>query len=164
MWERKFERAIFIDRDGVINYDPGKYTCNIDEFEILENTLTSLKSFWDAGYGLIVITNQAGIAKGLYTESDLRAMHGYLQGECNLRGFAIDAFYHCPHHPDFTGKCLCRKPGSLMLEKGLHHFQLKPENCVMFGDKERDMEAAAAVGIKGIQIPTNKGIHTGMVF
>lgn len=163
MSQRKFEKAVFIDRDGVINRDPGDYTCSIEEFEILPGVLENLKLLWDHGYGLIVITNQAGIAKKLYTESDLDAMHLYLQGECNLKGFAIDAFYHCPHHPDFTGKCLCRKPGSLMIEKALHRYKLDPASCVMVGDKQRDMDAAANAGVKGILVDTNKGITAEMI-
>jgi len=158
MSERKFEKAIFLDRDGVINADPGNYTCSVEEFDILPNTLERLKNFYDLGYGLIVITNQGGMAKGLFTESDVYAMHQYLQGECVLRGFSIDAFYFCTHYPVFTGKCLCRKPGSLMVEKALHHFQLKPENCVMIGDKQRDMDAAAGAGVKGLLVETNAGI------
>ncbi len=163
MSERKFEKAVFIDRDGVVNHDPGDYTTHVNQFDILPDVLENLKQLWDAGYGLIVITNQAGISKGLYTESDLTAIHNYLQGSCNKLGFAIDAFYHCPHHPEYFGRCLCRKPGSLMVEKALHRFNLKPENCIMIGDKPRDMEAAAGAGVKGVLVETNHGIKASMV-
>jgi D-glycero-D-manno-heptose 1,7-bisphosphate phosphatase len=156
---RHFEKAVFLDRDGVINHDPGDYTTSLDEFEILPGTIETLKKWFDAGYGLIVITNQGGIDRDLYSEDTVIAMHQYLQGMCNLHGFAIDAFYYCVHYPLVTGKCLCRKPGSLMVEKALHKFALKPENCVMIGDRERDVEAANGAGVKGVLIEVNTGLE-----
>jgi D-glycero-D-manno-heptose 1,7-bisphosphate phosphatase len=156
---RHFEKAIFLDRDGVINHDPGDYTTSLSEFDVLPGTIETLKKWFDEGYGLIVITNQGGIDKDLYTEDTVTAMHQYLQGLCNLEGFAIDAFYYCVHHPEISGKCLCRKPGSLMVEKALHRFRLQPKNCVMIGDRERDVLAAEGAGVKGIQIDVNTGLQ-----
>ncbi|MBL7811576.1 MAG: HAD family hydrolase [Bacteroidetes bacterium] len=155
---RTFEKAVFLDRDGVINHDPGDYTTTLDDFEILPGTVEKLKIWWQSGWGLIVITNQGGIDKGMYSASEVRAMHQYLQGLCAAQGFAIDAFYFCPHHPEYSGKCLCRKPGSLMIEKAMHHFQLKPANCVMLGDRERDMDSASGAGVRGVLLPINRGI------
>lgn len=155
---RHFEKAVFLDRDGVINHDPGDYTTSLNEFEILPGTIEILKKWFDEGYGLIVITNQGGIDRDLYTEDTVIAMHQYLQGMCNLQGFAIDAFYYCVHHPLKTGNCLCRKPGSLMVEKALHKFNLMPQNCVMIGDRERDVQAAEGAGVRGIQIEINTGL------
>ncbi len=155
---RQFEKAVFLDRDGVINHDPGDYTTSLEEFEILPDTIETLKRWFDEGYGLIVITNQGGLDRDLYKEDDVIAMHQYLQGMCNLQGFAIDAFYYCVHHPLFTGKCLCRKPGSLMVQKALHKFNLRPEKCVMIGDRERDVEAAEGAGMRGILIEVNTGL------
>lgn len=155
---RNFEKAVFLDRDGVINHDVGNYTTSLKEFEVLPGVLDILKKWFDQGYGLIVITNQGGIDKGLFTEDTVTAMHQYLQGLCNLNGFAIDAFYYCIHHPEASGKCLCRKPGSLLVEKALHRFGLKPENCFMIGDRERDVEAAAGAGVKGMLTEQNRGI------
>jgi D-glycero-D-manno-heptose 1,7-bisphosphate phosphatase len=155
---RHFEKAIFLDRDGVINHDPGNYTTSLAEFEVLPETIETLKKWFDEGYGLVVITNQGGLDKDLYDENAVIAMHQYLQGLCNLQGFAVDAFYYCVHHPEISGKCLCRKPGSLMVEKALHRFNLKPENCVMIGDRERDVMAAQGAGVRGIQITVNSGL------
>lgn len=157
-YARQFEKAVFLDRDGVINHDPGDYTTSLEEFEILPDTIETLKRWFDEGYGLIVITNQGGLDRDLYKEDDVIAMHQYLQGMCNLQGFAIDAFYYCVHHPLVTGKCLCRKPGSLMVEKALHRFHLKPQNCVMIGDRERDVLAAEGAGVRGIKIDVNTGL------
>jgi D-glycero-D-manno-heptose 1,7-bisphosphate phosphatase len=158
---RNFEKAIFLDRDGVINYDVGNYTTSLKEFEVLDGVIATLKNWFESGYGIIVVTNQGGIDKGLFTEDTVIAMHNYLQGLCNLHGFAIDAFYYCMHHPEASGKCLCRKPGSLLVEKALHHFGLNPANCIMYGDRERDIEAAAGAGVKGVLIEQNRGL-TGL--
>jgi D-glycero-D-manno-heptose 1,7-bisphosphate phosphatase len=110
------------------------------------------------GYLLIVVTNQGGLAKGLYEEADVHAMHQYFQGLCVQAGFSIAHFYFCPHHPDYNGRCLCRKPGSLMIEKGLHKFGLSAEACLIVGDKQRDLDAAAAAGVDGVLIDTNARI------
>ena len=163
MKESEGEKAIFIDRDGVINYDPGEYTTSVGEFRILPGVLDTLAEWHRKGYKLIVITNQAGIAKHLYTHDDLAAIHQYFQGQCILHGFAIESFYYCPHHPEFGGKCLCRKPGSLMIEKALHRYQLRPENCVMIGDKQRDLEAASGAGVKGVLVETNSGLRSDLI-
>lgn len=158
MQKAKGQKAVFLDRDGVINHDEGTYTFAVDAFEILPGVLEKLRHWTDQGFKLMIFTNQAGVAKGLYSREDVEAVHQYLQGQCVLHGFAIDSFYFCPHHEDYSGKCLCRKPGSLMLEKALHHFGLQPENCVMIGDKPRDIQAAESAGVKGILVETNAGL------
>lgn len=157
------EKAVFLDRDGVLNHEPDNYTWQVEKFTVLPGVMDSLKAWKHQGYGLIVITNQGGIAKGLYSEDDVHAVHQYFQGLSLLEGFSIDAFYFCPHHPEFSGKCLCRKPGSLMIEKAIHHFGLDPFQCVMIGDKERDMIAASGAGVKGILVETNHGLHPDLL-
>lgn len=147
-------RAVFLDRDGVLNHDPGDYTCSLDEFEVLPEVISNLKLLKATGWKLIVITNQGGIAKGRYKAQEVQAMHDYLQGLCILEGFRIDDFYFCPHHPDFSA-CLCRKPGSLMIEKAVTKHQLNASLSVMIGDKERDITAAAGAGVRGKLISTN---------
>lgn len=156
---RTFEKAVFLDRDGVINFDEGNYTTSVADFEVIDGNLQQMKTWFDNGYGLIVITNQGGVDKGLFTHDQVKGMHQYLQGLCNLHGFFIDAFYYCLHHPEVTGNCLCRKPGSLMVEKALHRFSLDAENCVMIGDRDRDIEAAAKAGVRGILIGMNTGLN-----
>lgn len=151
-------KALFLDRDGVINHDPGDYTKSLAEFVVLPGVVQTLKAWHNAGYLLIVVTNQAGLGKGLYGEDDVHAIHQYFQGLCIEAGFSIAHFYFCPHHPDFNGRCLCRKPGSLMVEKGLHRFGLDPEECLIIGDKERDLDAAKAAGVDGVKIETNARI------
>lgn len=151
-------RAVFLDRDGVLNHDPGDYTCSLDDFEVLPGVISQLERLHKAGWKLIVITNQGGIAKGRYTAREVQSMHDYLQGLCILEGFRIDDFYFCPHHPDFSA-CLCRKPGSLMIEKALAKHQLDASLSVMIGDKERDIEAAAGAGVRGILTETNSDLQ-----
>jgi D-glycero-D-manno-heptose 1,7-bisphosphate phosphatase len=151
-------KALFLDRDGVINHDPGDYTKSLSEFVVLPGVVETLKAWHEMGFLLIVVTNQGGLAKGLYDESDVHAMHQYFQGLCVQAGFSVAEFYFCPHHPDFNGRCLCRKPGSLMVEKGLHQFGLDPELCWIIGDKQRDLDAAAAAGVGGTRIETNARI------
>jgi D-glycero-D-manno-heptose 1,7-bisphosphate phosphatase len=151
-------KAVFLDRDGVINHDPGDYTRSVKEFHILPDFLAQAKKWYDRGYILIVITNQGGIAKGLYTKNHVDAMHQFLQGKCIEAGFRIKDFYYCPHHEAFSGKCLCRKPGSLMVEKALHQYHIDPEASVFFGDKERDISCAIRAGVKGFKIDVNSSI------
>ncbi len=151
-------KAVFLDRDGVINHDPGDYTKSVSEFEILPGVLDTLKEWYQLGYKLIVITNQGGLAKGLYTVDDVEAMHQYFQGNCVMHGFEIEAFYYCLHHEAHNGKCLCRKPGSLMIEKALHRYQINPSLSIMFGDRDRDIVCAENAGVKGFKINTNSSI------
>jgi len=147
-------RAVFLDRDGVLNHDPGDYTYSLEDFEVLPGVISNLKHLHGAGWKLIIITNQGGIAKGRYLPQEVQAMHDYLQGLCILEGFRIDDFYFCPHHPDYS-VCLCRKPGSLMIEKALAKHRINPSLSVMIGDRERDITAAAGAGVSGILVDTN---------
>jgi len=88
-------KALFLDRDGVINHDPGDYTKSLAEFTVLPGVIDTLKVWHDLGYLLIVVTNQGGLAKGLYEEADVHAMHQYFQGLCVQAGFSIAHFYFC---------------------------------------------------------------------
>lgn len=150
--ERK--KAVFLDRDGVINHDPGDYTLNLSEFHLLPTALEAMKQMWDAGYLLVIITNQACIAKGKTTVEAVEEIHDFLAQQGHSMGFEIAECYYCPHHPDFSN-CLCRKPGSLLVEKALGRFNLDPEKCVMIGDKERDVQCAEGAGVRGVKMDVN---------
>ena len=141
-------KAVFLDRDGVLNEEIGDYVWQPADFVVLPGVAESLARLKAAGYFLIVVTNQAGIAKGLYTPTDVAACHAKLQAAC---ANAIDAFYFAPGHPSVS-ESLSRKPDSLMLEKGLARFNLDPARCWIVGDRLRDLEAGAKAGVRGILV------------
>lgn len=150
-------KAVFLDRDGVINHDPGKHTFKLEEFTILPDVWESLKIFRDKGYKLVIITNQSGIARGYYGHEEVAVIHNYLRKEGEKHQVTFDGIYYSPNH-ESVSKSLDRKPGSLMVERALHQFNLDPNQCLMIGDKARDIECANGAGVKGIQIPVNSSI------
>lgn len=150
----QLSRAIFLDRDGVINHDPGDYTRSLEEFQVLPTVFAALHQLHEAGFKLILITNQGGIAKGQYTHSDVDEIHTAFTLACSERGIEITDIFYSPHHPDF-GASLSRKPGSLMLEKACAKHSIDPSLSWMVGDKERDIEAGRAAGVEGILMPVN---------
>src|SRR2546422_852755 len=135
-------KAIFLDRDGIINkeYNRG-YTYTVDKFIINDDVIEAIKSYRDKGYLLILITNQSGIAKDIYTHDDVAATHNYMENVFGENGVSLDAIYYCPHHPDFDSHCLCRKPDSLLLEKAMARFNIDPSQSYFIGDAERDYKA-----------------------
>ena len=147
-------KAVFLDRDGIVNKELGDYIMRYEEFEVLPELIPFLYEVNRRGYKVIIITNQAGIAKGLYNRELVDACHDFLKEELAGHGLAIDAIYYCPHHPDYT-ECLCRKPKGLMIEKALARFQLDPSQCLMIGDKQRDVDAAHSAGIRVYLLPPN---------
>jgi D-glycero-D-manno-heptose 1,7-bisphosphate phosphatase len=148
----KKQKAIFLDRDGVINKELGDYVCKLEDFEILDHNYETLNELQSRGYIILVATNQGGLAKGWYTEEILEQMHQHLSEDYLKHGITISGFYYCPHHPNFTGQCDCRKPKPGMLLKGISDHNLNPNECYFIGDKPTDVEAAQAAGITGIQI------------
>jgi D-glycero-D-manno-heptose 1,7-bisphosphate phosphatase len=150
-------KAIFLDRDGVINTELGDYITRPEDFTLNPGVGEALRRWAEAGYLLIVITNQGGIGKGLYNENTLAAIHEKLQQALAIDDVALTAIYHCPHHPS-TGYCLCRKPDSLMIEKALARFHIDPKQSFFIGDKDRDIEAGLKAGVKGIRIESNASL------
>jgi len=148
-------KAILLDRDGVINHDPGDYTTSLEEFHILPGVLDTLKVWHDAGFKLIVITNQGGIAKGRYGHGAVAEIHRHLRDCAKAQGAPIADILYSPHHPDF-GASLSRKPGALMVERAIARHGLAPDRCWMFGDKARDIECALGAGVRnGVLIEPN---------
>lgn len=150
-------KAVFLDRDGVINHDPGDYTRSLDEFHVLPTVFEALKQLQDAGFLLVLITNQGGIAKGQYTHEAVDEIHTSFVTSCAEHGIAITGIYYSPHHPDF-GESLSRKPGGLMIEKACARYNIDPSLSWMIGDKARDIEAGNSAGVPGIQIPVNSDL------
>ncbi len=154
-------KAVFLDRDGVLNKDNPNYTFRVADFEILPGVIDGLKALQSAGYKLIVVTNQSGIAQGIYTHDDVHACHQYMQ---QTSGNLISHFYYSPYHPSVTAS-LARKPGTLMFEKAQAKFDIDFSKSWMVGDRGRDIIPARKLGIKTIQIgdeiePENKADFT----
>lgn len=141
-------KCVFLDRDGVLNVDDPGYTFLTTKFHIIPGVAESLYRLKEAGYYLVVATNQSGISKGLYTQRQMELCHIYLQEACE---HVIDHIYFCPYHRDITNS-IARKPGRLMFEKGLARFNADPGHSWMIGDRGRDLIPAKALGMKTIQV------------
>lgn len=138
---KSWKLAMF-DRDGTINVDTG-HLHEPEKMELIPSTVDIMRGYSDdPDFKVVVVTNQAGIAKGLYTEVDMRSLHRYMEDELEKLGVHVDAWYFCPHHPDYTGPCECRKPAPGMLLAAMRDFDSNSTGCVMYGDKTSD-EAAA---------------------
>ncbi|GAB3933440.1 D-glycero-alpha-D-manno-heptose-1,7-bisphosphate 7-phosphatase [Larkinella terrae] len=146
-------KCIFLDRDGVLNEDRTDYVYRIEDFIIPNGVVEGLQLLKDAGYLLIVVTNQAGIARGLYSRTDVMRCHQYLQEQC---GNLIDDIYYCPHHPDFDTQSLLRKPNSLMLEKAIAKYNIDVTQSWIIGDALRDIQAGRRVGVRTVHITHEK--------
>lgn len=153
-------KCVFLDRDGVINRDRTDYAYRLEDFEILPGVAKALRQLKQTGYLLVVVTNQSGIAQGIYTREQMQACHDYMQEQT---GNIIDAIYYAPHHPSVT-ESLTRKPDSLMFEKAIAKFDIDTQCSWMIGDKERDIVPAAKLGIASILIdtgtPITKAVYT----
>ncbi len=151
-------KAVFLDRDGVINVERG-YTHRLEDFVILPDLMEVLQLLQKRGYLLIVVSNQSGIAKGLYKQLEVEILHKFMVDEFTKNGITLSEIYYCVHHPDIS-KCICRKPDSLFVEKALARFNIDAKKSYFIGDKERDTEAAKKAGVKGILIEANISLKT----
>ncbi len=147
-------KAIFLDRDGIINMERGEYTYRMEDFVFVEGLVKALKKFIKHDYKLIVVSNQSGISKGVYSFEEVEKLHAHIQRYMRMNGIEIDEIYYCPHHPD-TGLCICRKPDSLLIEKAIARFNIDPSLSYFIGDRQRDIDAAAKVNVKGFLLPSN---------
>jgi len=151
-------KAIFFDRDGVLNFDHGDYVTCLDDFKILDGVGEALKYWKTKGYMFFVITNQAGINKGLYTHEALHGFHLALDAYLKAYEVAISEYYYSPYHPDFCNS-LNRKPDSLLIERALAKHHIEASESWMVGDRDRDIEAAAKAGVRGIKVPVNDDLR-----
>ncbi len=140
-------KACFLDRDGVINVEKN-YLHDPAEVELESGIVEALALLHAHGYLALVVTNQAGVAKGMYDESAVARVHQRIRELLAARGVAVDAFFYCPHHPDFTGPCSCRKPAPGMLLTAAAQFQVDPGASLMIGDRTSDVLAGLAAGCR----------------
>lgn len=139
--------AAFFDRDGTINVNYG-HVYKPADLTFVEGTPEVIRKYNDAHIPVIVVTNQAGIAKGMYTEADMHRFNSYMNRCLREKYNAhIDAFYFCPHHPDYTGECDCRKPKPGMFFRAAKEWNIDLSKSIMYGDKESDKQAAEQAGI-----------------
>jgi D-glycero-D-manno-heptose 1,7-bisphosphate phosphatase len=146
--------AAFLDRDGVINVDHG-YIHRPEDFELLPGTLEALRQLKAAGYLLIIVTNQSGIGRGYYSESDLAALHGHMKELLAREGVKLDAIYYCPHRPD--ERCSCRKPLPGLIQRALDELAVDASRSFIVGDKPSDIAAGAAGGLGTAYLLSDEG-------
>ncbi len=159
--------AAFLDRDGVLNVDHG-HTHKPDQLEWIDGAPEAVRLLNEAGYYVLVITNQSGIARGYFGEEAVKSFHAHMQDSLAERGAHIDAFYFCPHHPEGIIKslavsCRCRKPGTGMLEQAAREWPIDVGTSFFIGDKDEDMAAAHTFNIRGIKFDSRVDSLTDLV-
>ncbi|NOU52376.1 D-glycero-beta-D-manno-heptose 1,7-bisphosphate 7-phosphatase [Pseudoalteromonas sp. JBTF-M23] len=145
------QKAIFLDRDGVINVDHA-YVHKIEDFEFIDGVFEACQQFVAMGYIIVVVTNQSGIGRGYYNEQQFSKLSDWMCDEFAKHQVNISKVYYCPHHPDkalpqFKQECGCRKPSPGMLTQAIEEFDIDVSQSIMVGDKLSDIEAARAAGL-----------------
>lgn len=151
--------ALFLDRDGVINIEKN-YLHKKEDVEFIEGIFELCRYYQEKGYLIVVVTNQSGIARGYYSERDFANLTFWMIEAFAKEGVEISQVYHCPHHPDISGECDCRKPQPGMLLKAAKELHIDLEHSVLVGDSERDIEAAQRAGVKESYLLTSAPIQT----
>jgi len=139
-------KALFLDRDGVINKEIN-YLYKIKDFVFNRGIFSLCKKYQNKGFKIIVVTNQAGISRGYYKENDYLKLTQWMINEFLNRGIIIQKVYHCPHHPEFTGSCSCRKPGIGMIREAELEFNIDLSKSILIGDKMSDIQAGQNAGV-----------------
>lgn len=152
-------KAVFFDRDGVINNEEKHYYIHrTEDFFLNEGIIYSLKELEKKGYIFIVITNQGGISREKYSHEDVRKVHEKLKRILDGNKLHLTEIYYCPHHSDLEN-CLCRKPKSIMIEKGIARFNIDKEKSYFVGDRDTDIEAGRKAGLKTIKVESNQNMR-----
>ena len=155
------ERVIFLDRDGTLNEEV-HYLHKKEDLRLIEGAADALCRFRKSGYRLVVVTNQAGVARGYYQEEDVKLLHEYMNEILRPLGAEIDCFFYCPHHPEhgigaYKKNCSCRKPDIGMFEQAEQYFQVDKAHSWMIGDKLIDVEAGKRFGVRTVLVGTGYG-------
>lgn len=148
--------AAFLDRDGTLIVER-HYLADPDGVELIPGVIPALRALRARGHALIVVTNQSGIARGLISPAEYEAVQRRLAELLLEEGVTLDGVYHCPHHPDYTGPCACRKPGVALFEKAAREHGLELAGSLYVGDRVRDTLPAVALGGKGYLVCTGHG-------
>ena len=147
------KKCVFLDRDGVLNTDDEYYTFRKEDVFLMEGVPEALQKLKEAGYLLIVVTNQAGIAQNMYGPAEVKEVHRLIQ---EMSGVTLDDLYFSPHHPQHSSRSMRRKPDSLMIEKAMAKHNIDPAQSWMIGDRLSDIQAGRKAGIKTIFIGTKE--------
>ena len=153
--------AVFLDRDGTINEEVG-YLDSLDKLKIIPSAYEAIRLINESGMKVVVISNQAGVARGFFTEDFVKITHEYLQTALRQQGATIDNFYYCPHHPTegiepYRKDCNCRKPAPGMLLRAVQDLNIDLTRSYLVGDRFNDMEAGKKIGVRGILVKTGFG-------
>jgi D-glycero-D-manno-heptose 1,7-bisphosphate phosphatase len=148
--------AAFLDRDGTI-IEEREYLADPEGVALLAGAAQALRSLQNAGYALVVVTNQSGIARGYYREEEYQRVQARLEELLAREGVALDGSYYCPHHPDFTGRCDCRKPGTALYRRAARELGLHLAGSIYVGDRLSDVLPALELGGRGFLVATGYG-------
>ncbi|HEY8468342.1 MAG TPA: HAD family hydrolase [Longimicrobiales bacterium] len=148
--------AVFLDRDGTLVVER-YYLADPARVELVEGAAAALRELAAAGYALVVVTNQSGIARGLYGEAEFRAVQRRIEELLRREGVELDGVYHCPHHPDYTGPCECRKPAPGLYRQAARELGLDLSRSVCIGDRLKDVLPARELGCAAILVRTGYG-------
>lgn len=149
------QKAVFIDRDGVINVQmDGSYVTSVGDFTLIPQIVKILQKLQEAGFLLIVITNQSAVNRGLLTHEDLNQIHDHMKEQLSSHGIRIDRIYYCPHTPEEG--CACRKPGNRLILNAIDENKIDRSESWFMGDKDSDMEAAIKSGLGAVKTETNQ--------
>ena len=139
-------KALFLDRDGVVNVEKN-YLHKPEDFELVDGIAEVCRAYQEQGYLIIIVTNQSGIARGYYSEEDFRHLSDWMVEYFKTLGIDITRIYHCPHHEEISGTCDCRKPEPGMFLNAMNDYGIDMRSSVMIGDNERDITAARRAGV-----------------
>lgn len=152
----EYKKAVFLDRDGTLNVEK-HYLHKPQDFQFTENAPRAIREMNKLGFRVIVISNQSGVAKGLFSSADVEHLHRYIDSELEKYGAHISAYYYCPHHPDYGAECDCRKPKTGLVERAVQDFNIDVASSWMVGDKASDILCAQKAGVQPAFVATGYG-------
>jgi D-glycero-D-manno-heptose 1,7-bisphosphate phosphatase len=152
------KKLIILDRDGVINYDSPDFIKSPEEWVPLPGSLEAIALLNQLGFTVVVVTNQSGVGRGLFSDATLKAMHAKMLDAVKNVGGTIDRIYYCPHTPDVN--CACRKPKTQMFVQVMHDYHVAAQDVINVGDSLRDIQAGTQMGCKNFLVLTGKGEQT----